>query len=71
MVSTGCLSPPAQMSSCRVHRRVWIEEYHDWVACLEPPLAVRMVTEAACDTCLGCAFEIFRTPFPGLYASRA
>ena len=37
MVSTGCISPPAQMSYCRVHRRVWIEEYHDWVACLEPP----------------------------------
>ena len=71
MVSTLRVSTTGRVPYCSVHQRAWVEELDHWVACLAPPRDGSLVTEGACDICMGCAFETFRAQFPVLYASGA
>ena len=68
MVSTLCVPTTGSVPYCSVHQRAWVEALEHWVACPEPSLDDSPITEGACDTCMGYAFETFRAQFPELYA---
>ena len=44
-------SPPAPLTYCRVHQRVWVASLNHWVAFHVPTRDGSPVTDAPCDRC--------------------
>jgi hypothetical protein len=69
MLSTLLVSTTSSLKYCSVHERAWVESLGQWVAFPEPTMYGSPVTEAACDICMACALQIFRTQFSVRYQS--